>query len=123
MLDEEPVMGWFIISFFGLGVLVFAIQLIPGSAELKLTERGFTITNLFKSHFTKWSDVESFREGYLGPNKAVLFDYADTHAKHQVGKLIAKELSGNHGALPSKYGFKTSELVKIMNDWKNNFDS
>jgi hypothetical protein len=121
IIEDEPLKGWLITVFFGLCLLVFVIQLIPGSTELTLTNKGFEMTNLFRRSFTKWQDVKTFKIGYLGRNKAVLFDYVEGHRKHQTGKLIAKNLSGSHGALPSTYGLKASELLDILNEWKNKY--
>ena len=121
VIPEEPLKGWLITSFFGLCLLVFIVQLIPGSTELKLTEEGFEMTGLFRKSVTKWTDVKSFKVGYLGQNKTIKFDFVDDHKKHETGKLIAKHLSGNHGALPTTYGLKATELLKILNEWKNKY--
>lgn len=121
MTKDQPVMGWFVTSFFGICMIVFLIQLIPGSTELTLTEEGFEMTSLFRKSTTRWTDIESFKIGYLGRNKTVMFDYVDGHKKYQTGKFIAKELSGSHGALPTTYGFKATELLKILNEWKNKY--
>jgi len=119
--DEDNLKGWLIASFFGLGLIVFIIQLIPGSTQLTLTKDGFIMTSLFRSHITKWPDVKAFKIDYLGRNKAVMFDYVDNHTKHEIGKIIAKSLSDSHGALPSNYGLKVTELLSLMNDWKNKY--
>jgi len=121
MTKDEGIMGWLVTSFFGLCFLVFLIQLIPDSTQLLLTEDGFTITSLFRSHFTKWTDVKSFEIGYLGRNKAIMFDYVDSHKEHKTGKSIAKQLSGSHGALPSTYGMKVTELLTLMNESKKKY--
>jgi hypothetical protein len=121
MTEEESLKGWLIASFFGLVLIVFIIQLIPGSTQLTLTKAGFIMTSLFRSNFTKWSDVKEFKIGYLGRNKAVMFDYVDNHTKYGIGKLVAKSLSGSHGALPNNYGLKVTELLNLMNDWKNKY--
>ena len=118
---EESLKGWLIASFFGLGFIVFIIQLIPGSTQLTLTKEGFIMTSLFRSHFTKWSDVKVFKIGYLGRNKAVMFDYVDNHTKYEFGKIVSKSLSNSHGALASNYGLKVTELLNLLNDWKNKY--
>jgi len=117
---DEP-MGWFATLFFGIGLLVSLIQLIPGSTELHLTKDGFETTSLFRKNMTRWTDVDSFKIGYLGPSKTVMFDYIDGHDKHAIGKLIAKWLSGSNGALPMTYGLKATELLQTMNEWKNKY--
>lgn len=122
IIQDEPIKGWLITGFFGLCQLVFIIQVIPGSTELKLTNKGFEMTSLFRKSLTRWSDVKSFKIGYLGQNKTIMFDYIDGHDQHQTGKLIAKNLSGSQGALPSTYGLNANELLEIMNEWKQKYD-
>ncbi len=121
VIEDEPLKGWLITLFFGLCLLVFLIQLIPGSTELTLTDKGFEMTSLFRKSLTRWQDVKTFRIGYLGRNMTVMFDYVDEHSKHQAGKLIAKNLSGSHGALPSTYGLKAAELLEVLNEWKTRY--
>ena len=118
MIKEEPLKGGMITAFFGICFLVFVVQLIPGSTELKLTEEGFEMTNLFRKNTTKWTDVESFQIGYLGRNKTIMFDFVEQYKKQATGKIIAKQISGNHGALPSTYGLRAAELLQILNAWK-----
>lgn len=119
IIHDQPLKGWLGTSFFGLCLLVFIIQLIPGSTELKLTNEGFETTSLFRANLTKWKDVKTFRIGYLGKNKTIMFDYVESHKKHLAGKLIAKKMSGSQGALPSTYGLQANEILAIMNEWKN----
>ena len=119
LIQNEPIKGWLITLFFCFCFLVFIIQLIPGSTELKLTREGFEITTLFHKSLTKWDDIKTFKIGYLGLNKTVMFDYVEEHNKHEIGKLVAKKISGGQGALPSTYGLKATELLEIMTEWKN----
>lgn len=131
-IDEEPLLGWSSITFFGLGVIVFAISLIPNSTYLKLTHDGFEIRSLYKLHHTKWEDVKSFRAGSITTpiitsigtflstkKKMVFFDYVESYKKHKMGKAFSKAISGNHAALPDLYGMKVEDLAKLMNNWKN----
>jgi hypothetical protein len=119
--EESPMKGWVIALFFGLMSIIFLMQLIPGSSQLSLTHEGFIITSLFRSHLTPWSHVKEFSIGNLGPNKAVMLDYVDKHRKHSFGKRLAKSFSGRHGALPDTYGMRATELLQIMNAWKQKY--
>lgn len=121
MVQDQPIKGWISTAFFALCSLVFIIQLIPGSTELKLTSEGFEMTSLFRKSLTKWEDVKNFKIGNLGSNKTIMINYVQGHNKHETGKLIAKKLSGSHGALPTTYGLNATELLEIMNDWKNRY--
>lgn len=121
IIDDDPRIGFMSLGFFGFCLLVFIIQLIPGSTELKLTNEGFEMTNLFKKNFIKWCDVESFEIGSLGANQTILIDFVENHIENKVGKYISKKLAGYHGALPSTYGLEAKELLTIMNEWKRKY--
>ena len=120
ILDKNPEIAWACIIFFGLGVIVALIQFYPNSTYLKLTNEGFEVKSLFKSSFTKWSDVKDFREGQIKGNKMIFFDYTDQHKKWNSGKKVAKFLSGNEGAVQSSYNIKTDELLILMEEYKQN---
>lgn len=118
MLEDKTLMEWFIISFFGLGVIVSLIQFHPNASYLKLTDEGFEVKNLFRSSFTKWVDVKEFRQGHINGNKMIFFDYTDEHKKWNNGKKIAKFLSGKEGAVQSSYNISTENLIELMTKYK-----
>lgn len=117
-LEEDPLISWMGILFFGLGVVVFSIQLFTNASYLKLTEEGFEVRNLYRREFTKWNEIASINVGYVGQAKMVVFDYTDAHQKQERGKKIARFLAGHEGALPNNYGIKTEELAALMRKWK-----
>jgi hypothetical protein len=53
-------MGWLAAGFFGLGAVVFTVQLLPGSAYLRLGPDGFVVCSLFRSSACRWSDLARF---------------------------------------------------------------
>ena len=118
ILDEDPKIGWGCIFFFGLGVVVSLIQFYPNSTYLKLTDEGFEVKGLFRSSFTKWTDIKDFRQGQIKGNKMIFFDYTDLHQKSKSGKRVAKFLSGKEGAVQSIYNIKTEELLELMKKYK-----
>ncbi|WNM18101.1 STM3941 family protein [Flavobacterium capsici] len=127
--NGEGLKGWLATSFFALCLFVFIIQLFPGATQLELNEEGFTTTNLFKTNFTKWSDVNSFAVGsvgstnYLWRKKMVMFDYAYEFDEYETGRNISKHLAGYEGALPDTYGMKANKLAELMNEWKRKYGS
>ena len=58
--EDESAMKWGARCFFGLGVLVFTLQLVPGVSHLRLTPEGFEIRNLGRSDFIRWVVIDSF---------------------------------------------------------------
>ena len=118
MVDEEPLMAWLGIVFFGFGVVVSLIQFHPNASYLKLNNDGFEVRTMFRTNFTRWADVKDFRQGHINGSKMIFFDYTDEHKKWKSGKKIAKFLSGKEGAFQSTYNIKTEELLNLMNDYK-----
>ncbi len=114
-MEENTFTKWVTIIFFGLCIVVFIIQLLPNSSYLKLTNEGFEVRSLYRSHFTKWTEVSGFGIYYVSFNTMVAFDYTEEHKK---GKKISKILSSYQGALPQTYGMKAIKLAALMNEWK-----
>jgi len=117
-MEKNQTMSWLGAIFFGLVALVFIIQLFPNSSYLKLTEEGFEVKSMYKSHFTKWSDIEYFGVGEISNNKMVMFIYSENHNTQKIGKEIARGLTGGEGGLPNTYGMKADKLADLMNEWK-----
>ena len=120
MLEDEPIMGGLGLLLFGLAPLAGFAQLIPNAYYLKLDEEGFEVKSLFRSSFTKWSEIKNLREGSIRGNEMIFFDYTAKHKKWKAGKKLAKFLSGKEGALISDYTIKTSELLELMKEYKRN---
>ncbi len=109
---------WGTILFFGLGVVVFIVELLPNSAYLKLTNEGFEVRSLYRSNFTKWVEVDRFGIFYIRFYAMVVLNFTEEHKKHTIGKKIARSLSPYQGALPQTYGMKAIKLAELMNEWK-----
>ncbi|SRX53819.1 STM3941 family protein [Aequorivita sp. CIP111184] len=118
VMDEKILVKWVGIIFFGLGIIVFIIELFPNSAYLKLSNEGFEVCSLYRSNFTKWEEVDGFGIFYIRFHAMVVFNYTGEHKKHKTGKKVARFLSSYQGALPQTYGVKTIKLAELMNEWK-----
>lgn len=110
--------GWFAAVFFGLGVIVSAAALVPGSAYLRLTPDGFTVCSLFRSCTCRWNDVERFQVARRGWNRTVAFNFVADFDGHSTGREIAARLAGHEGALPDTYGMSCGDLAALLNRYK-----
>jgi hypothetical protein len=107
-------------GFFGLGVPVAVIQLIPGSTYLRLERSGFTFCNLFRCTTVPWSVVDQFfvvtiRHGVMKVREMVGFNFVASYDKARLGRKIASIVGSCEGALPGTYGKHPKELAAIMN--------
>ena len=119
MIAEGQGAGWFVAGFFGLGVAVFSIGLLPGASYLRLSAEGFTLCSLYRRRDFAWGDVGPFFPGVISGRKMVLFDFADS-AYRPRWRAVARALSGAEDALPDTYGMTAGELAALMNDWREN---
>ena len=96
--------GWLVIVFFGLGVMVFALQLLPNSNYVRVGPDGFTVCNLFRSHSCRWSDVGAFKVAQIGTKEMVVFSFSNQYRgprrlsrlnAHLVGADAAVAISGS----------------------------
>lgn len=114
--------GYAGILFFGLGVVVAIIQLIPNSSFLWLGPDGMTVCTMWRSHFYRWSDIERFGVAEFTVNsrrrRLVGMDFSASYPhrnKAKAMKEISRNLSGFEGALPDNYGWDYAELAAHLN--------
>jgi hypothetical protein len=123
MVREGDPMGWAGILFFGAGVIVFCVLLLPGSAYLKLDPAGFTVCSLFRAHSTRWYEVNSFEVGRIGGRKLVVFNFSNLHRGQGFARKLSSAIGGYEGALPETYGLSAEDLAAMMNDWRQRGDA
>ncbi|MBD0370522.1 MAG: PH domain-containing protein [Pyrinomonadaceae bacterium] len=145
---KGEIMSWLVIIFFGLGSVVFALQLFSNASSLQLSSEGFTVRSLFRSHSYRWSDVEGFAVGRMGnikhegaglaldvagafipgamnPRgiKTVVFNFSPSYQNKHALRKINKGLSGYEACLPDTYGMSAENLAELMKEWQRRFSS
>jgi hypothetical protein len=113
--------GWAGILFFGLGMVVAGVSLLPGSAYLRLDAAGFTMCALFKPHSYRWYEVDSFKVGRLGTRKSVVFDYSRLHRGKESLRKFNSRTFGFQGSLPDTYGMSAEKLAATLNEWRQRY--
>lgn len=126
MISEGQGRGWPVAIFFGLCLVVFVVNLLPGAAYLELRQDGFTFRSLRRSTSYEWRDVDSFHE-WRNPasiQRLVGMDLAPhVEATTPAGGLFLKvnRKVGAEALLPDTYGLKASELAQVMQAWRDRY--
>jgi hypothetical protein len=107
---------WWVLLLFGLGVVVFAVLLLPGSACLKLTADGFEVTSLYRKHFVPWTSVDDFYPITIEHMRYVGWNYVPAFHDSPLLRQISSDLSGAQAALPDTYGMSAVELTTLLNE-------
>lgn len=112
--------GWLCAAFFGLGVPIAVVQLMPGSTFLRIDADGITFTNLFRKTSLPWSAFQQFfvvtiRQTGLKVHDMVAFDFAPTHERARAARALSRAIAQCDGALPNTYGMKAQELAELLN--------
>lgn len=115
MLREGATAGWFVVSVFGLGALVAAVNLHPRSSYLELGREGFTVCSLFRRSFVPWHHVQAFIAIRMHSNAMVGWNYTPAFTGSSTARQASFALAGVEAALPDTYGMKAAELVAVMN--------
>lgn len=111
---------------FGSGVVVSALQLVPGRAYLRIAPDGLVVRTPFNTRRWAWNDVEHFR-GYeihhrYHTSKHVGFDRRDlTPERQSLWHTINRGMSGVDVALPDTYGMDHHELAELLNRARGRF--
>lgn len=114
MSREQPAMGYFCAAFFGLGIPVFLLQMLPGKSYLELARDQFVSASLFKSATVQWNDIAELRVIRIHGNKMVGWNYNAAYRGRGTGHAVSSALAGVHGALPDTYGMKAEALAELM---------
>ncbi|GEM_PF-332153 len=115
---KDPTLGYTCVAFFGLGIPVALIQMMPGASGLELKQHTFTTTSLFRKTTTAWRDVDHFVIRSMRSRKMVMWNYVPEYAARRTGAGFSKALIGAHAALPETYGMSAEKLAAIMNSVK-----
>ena len=108
--------GYIATAFFGLGLIVSLILLLPNSSFLELDASGFLIRNLFRDSRLSWADVDSFEARRVGVRKMVTLKFAPEYNTLPRARAAARIVSGAEGALPDTYGRSAEDLARMMNE-------
>jgi hypothetical protein len=109
--------GWIGIVFFGGGLVILLLQLLPGAASLTLDGEGFVVRALFRNRAkVRWLDVERFT--LFRYNRASFVGY--TFVFSYTGKTSpwAAAMGGAQGSLGGLYEVKPPELAALMEEWR-----
>ena len=116
--EGELVGGWFCAGFFGLGVLIAIVSLLPGSSYLDISSAGMEIRSLYRKWFVRWTDVQEFYPVVISNRKMVAWDYSPTYTAQSMGRKISRGVSGVEAALPDTYGMSAESLATLLNEWR-----
>ena len=117
LMPKDEVETWFVIAFFGLGVLVAAAMLLPGAGGLVLSQHSFEMTSLFRRHSCRWQATSGFRVMQI-PRAGGMVVFDDTDAKTSKMGRVNASLVGRSSALPETYGLSAEDLARLMEQWR-----
>jgi hypothetical protein len=119
MLPQNPWLAWTAIGFFGLGVVVFAIQIVHPSVLL-LDADGFEPHLLVhrRESRRRWEDCSTFTASDDGPAKLVV--YSTTRKDLAALRVVNSTLAGGDEAVQAGFGgLNATQLAELMNRYRN----
>jgi len=118
MITSGDASGWFVVIFFGLGLIVAALAMLPGAGALMLDSDGFGVTNLFRHHRTHWQDTSGFAAARIPPARQPMVVYDDTTQSAKSLARINIAIVGRNAGLPDTYGLSAADLAQLMTQWR-----
>lgn len=106
----EPLLHWAMISFFGLGVLISLLQLVPGSSYLRVSAKGMEFCTLFRPHVARWETLATFGVYRQGGTDFVGYNLND-QGPRTGARRASLDLVGFEAGLPDTYGVAAPELA------------
>ena len=122
MRHDYPAVAWSSICFFGLGIVIGFLNLIPGCAGLVVNNEGFVMINLWRRSRLRWNQVSDFEVVTMhGGTRCVGFNFtreASPDSPHWQKRLAARkwvrDMLGKDAALPATYNITPEDLCRIM---------
>ena len=115
---RESILAWLTGGFFGLGVVVALIAMIPGSSFLRLGSKGISVRSLYRTWHVAWADVAEFYVAPVAGRKMVCWQYSAGFTGHTRGRAFSRAISGVEAGLPDTYGISSEELAWLLNEWR-----
>jgi hypothetical protein len=122
ILPKQPFASVLIV-FFGVGVVVAFVVLLPGSTYLRLTPEGYEMRAAFRTWKQPWQHIERF-QAYRNPtswNRLVGIIYDPSYKGHVRARRLNRSLAGVDDALRDTFGLSADELANLMNEWLNRY--
>jgi|SRR5438309_3515506 len=112
--------GWLPIVFFGLGMAVFALQLLPNSSYLRVGPDGFTVCTLFRARSCRWGDVGAFKVGRVGTKEMVVFNFAPQYRGPRRLARLNVDVVGAEAAVAAAGTWNVSmdQLATVLNRYR-----
>src|SRR5262245_20535442 len=119
--SEKPLLGWLAVAFFGLGIPLSLLMLLPNSMYLRLDEEGFEMGSFLRKHKYKWTDVAAFEMASIRGAKMIAIAFHPDYKQQQLGRAVAASLSGMEGAISNSYNATLEEIVEALTTWKRRY--
>jgi hypothetical protein len=128
----DRLMGWSAIAFFGCGMIVGVLQLVPRASYLRISADGLLVRSLWRNTLYRWSDIDEFgvaefstvHHGLKQRHRMVGFNFSRSYlARHKTARLkrLNRQLVGFDTALPDNYSYDCAELAQSLNTAKARF--
>lgn len=119
--SDHPVLAWLTGLFFGLGVVVALVALIPGSSGLRLEEDRMAVRSLFRSWSVRREDISGFFVAAVGGQAMVCWNSTPTAGPAgragALARRLSRAVSGAEAGLPDTYGYRADALALRLNRW------
>jgi hypothetical protein len=119
MLPQAPWLAWGTIGFCGLGVVVFATQIVRPSVLL-LDAGGFEPHVLFHRRESRrqWEECSTFTASDDGPAKLIV--YSTTRKDLTALRAVNTALAGGDEAVQAGFGgLNATQLAELMNRYRD----
>lgn len=104
MILKQSVAGWYVAIVFGVGLLIFLLQLPAHASYLQLDTTGIQLRSLYRTRQYFWKDIERITLQTIGLQEMVCIHMRKHHPQ-------------NYIVLPDTYGKTASELKKVLEKW------
>jgi len=111
----------FVGLFFGAGLLVAALQLVPGVSWLRIMTEGLVVRHLGRVRTYSWQGTDNFRVFAVRTQSFVGWDTCDDAPPGVQGSKLSRLLSGVDDSLPDTYGEDADEFAQRLQRYRDQY--
>jgi hypothetical protein len=127
---RDEILAALTMCFFGLGMILSVLQLVPGSSYLRLDPEGILIRACWRQRKFRWGDLGDF--GVFRPNRLLPFQrlvgfrFSEAYVGSKVEEKLRKvnlSICKWEGSLPENYGYSTEKLASLIKEFRDEYGS
>lgn len=115
--EQQPVIGWACILFFGLGIPAALMMAFSKKMYLHLDPKGFEMGSPIKTVRIAWTEVDGFQMVSVNGAKMIAIHYNETYREQRALRDAVRAVTKIEGAIGNSYSEPLPTILQHLHTW------